>query len=144
VPFVELDALNHGPNWQEATADELRARVEPILARDAWVIDGVYHGKLGTLVLDAADTVIWLDLPIRVWLPRLVRRTVRRVVTREELWNGNRESARGAVVGRDALIPFALRSHFRRRREYPGLLTTYNVVRLRTRAEVAAFVRSAG
>jgi adenylate kinase family enzyme len=144
VPFVELDALNHGPNWEEATADELRDRIEPILAGEAWVIDGVYRGKLGTLVLDAADTVVWLDLPIRVWLPRLVRRTVRRIVTREELWTGNRENVRGALIGRDALIPVALRSHFRRRREYPELLTAYNVVRLRTRADVAAFVRSAG
>ena len=79
VPFVELDALNHGPNWIEATADELRAKVEPMLALDAWVIDGGYSSKLGDLVLRQADTVVWLDLPMRVWLPRLWRRTRRRV-----------------------------------------------------------------
>jgi adenylate kinase family enzyme len=143
VPYVELDALNHGAGWQEATAEELRARIEPIVAGDGWVIDGVYRGKLGTLVLDAADTVVWLDLPIRVWLPRLVRRTVRRIVTGEELWNGNRESLRGALLGRDALLPYAVRSHFRRRREYPRALAPYNVVRLRSRDAVAAFLRSA-
>ena len=27
VPYVELDALHHGPNWTEASADEFRARV---------------------------------------------------------------------------------------------------------------------
>lgn len=144
VPYVELDALNHGAGWQEATAEELRARVEPIVAGDGWVIDGVYRGKLGTLVLDAADTVVWLDLPIRVWLPRLLRRTVRRIVTGEELWNGNRESLRGALLGRDALLPYAVRSHFRRRREYPRALAPYDVVRLRSRDAVAAFLRSAG
>jgi adenylate kinase family enzyme len=144
VPYVELDALNHGAGWQEATEEQLRARVEPFVAGDGWVIDGVYRGKLGTLVLDAADTVVWLDLPIRVWLPRLLRRTVRRIVTREELWNGNRESLRGALLGRDALLPYAVRSHFRRRREYPRALAPYNVVRLRSRHAVAEFLRSAG
>src|SRR5262245_58951382 len=68
VPFVELDALNHGPGWTEATAAELRARVEPIVAGEAWVIDGGYQAKLGDLVLDAADTVVWLDLPRRQWV----------------------------------------------------------------------------
>jgi adenylate kinase family enzyme len=143
VPCHELDALNHGPDWQQATAEELQARVAPILATDAWVIDGSYRGKLGTRVLDAADTVVWLDLPIHVWLPRLLRRTVIRVATRQELWNGNRETLRGALLGRDALIPYAFRSHFRRRREYPRALAPFRVVRLRTPAEVERFLRSA-
>ena len=72
VPFVELDALVHGPDWVETPDDDLRAQVEPIVESDAWVIDGAYRGKLGDLVLDAADVVVWLDLPLRVWLPRLI------------------------------------------------------------------------
>ena len=47
VPFVEVDALVHGPGWAETPDDELRAQVEPIVASDGWVIDGVYRGKLG-------------------------------------------------------------------------------------------------
>jgi adenylate kinase family enzyme len=136
VPFVELDALVHGPGWAETPDDELRARLEPLLARDAWVVDGSYGRKLGTLVLDAADTVVWLDLPVRVWLPRLLRRTLRRLATREELWNGNRETVRGAFLGRESLLVWALRSHLRRRRTYPLELAPYRVVRLRTPAEV--------
>ena len=65
VPFVELDALVHGPGWVETPDDVLRAQVEPIVASDSWVIDGAYRHKLGDLVLDAADVVVWLDLPIR-------------------------------------------------------------------------------
>ena len=96
------------------------AQLAPVLASDGWVIDGVYRRKLGNLVLEAADVVVWLDLPIRVWLPRLVRRTGRRLVGREEIWNGNRESLRTAVWGRDSLFGYALRSHFARRREWPA------------------------
>jgi adenylate kinase family enzyme len=136
VPFVELDALNHGPGWTQASAEELRARVLPIVAGDRWVIDGGYRGKLGDLVLEAADTVVWLDLPLRQWLPRLVRRTVRRIARRERLWSGNRESVRDALVGRDALIPYALRTYGQRRRRYPQELARFRVVRLRSQREV--------
>jgi adenylate kinase family enzyme len=136
VPFHELDALNHGPDWTEATAEVLRGRVEPLVAGDEWVIDGAYRGKLGNLVLESADLVVWLDLPLRVWLPRLLRRTARRIVRREELWNGNRETLRNVLFSRDSLILFAFRQHLRRRRIYAAELAPYTVVRLRSRREV--------
>ncbi len=143
VPFVELDALVHGPNWTETPDDVLAAQLAPVLAGDGWVIDGTYRRKLGDRVLEAADVVLWLDLPIRVWLPRLVRRTGRRLVGREEIWNGNRESLRGAVWGRESLFGYALRSHFARRREWPAELSAFPVVRLRTTAGVDAFLTRA-
>jgi hypothetical protein len=78
-----------------------------------------------------------------VWFPRLVRRTARRYFRLEELWNGNRETLRGAFWGRDSLFGYALRSHFRRRRTFPEELARYRVVRLRTPAEVEAFLARA-
>lgn len=143
VPYVELDAIHHQAGWTELDAAELRRRVEPIVAGEAWVVDGSYRGKLGDLVLEAADTVIWLDLPRRVWLPRLVRRTVRRIVLGEELWNGNRESLGGAFLGPDSLLGYALRTAPRRRQRYPVELARFRVAQLRSRPEVAAFLRSA-
>jgi adenylate kinase family enzyme len=143
VPFVEMDALHWGPQWTEATADELRAKVEPIVATDAWVIEGVYMGKLGDLVVRNADTVVWLDLPVRVWLPRLLRRTLRRIRSGEELWSGNRETFRNSFLSRDSLIWFALRNNWRRRRLYPSRLAPYNLVRLHSQDEVARFLAEA-
>ena len=140
VPFVELDALVHGPNWVETPNDELRALVEPVVASDSWVIDGTYRGKLGDLVLAGADTVVWLDLPIRIWLPRLVRRTLRRIHGGELLWNDNTESYRSAFWGRESLVAYSLRTHFSRRRRYAGQLAPYPVVRLRTTREVARWL----
>lgn len=144
VPFVELDALHHGPNWAEPTADEFRARVEPFVASDAWVIDGTYRNKLGDLVLEHAEVVLWLDLPMRVWLPRLLRRTAVRIVRREELWNGNRERLRDALHPRNSVVSYALRGYRDRRRRYASELARFPVVRLRTTAEVDWFVRSVG
>jgi adenylate kinase family enzyme len=146
APYIELDELHHGPNWHEATAEELRARVAPLAAGPAWVIDGSYRHKLGDLVLERADTVVWLDLPIRVWLPRLARRTFGRMITREELFNGNRERFRN-LFERPNIFGWAWQRHFEYRRELAGWVASHpnaTLVRLRTPAEVRAFVDRAG
>ena len=143
VPFTELDAIHWQAGWLELDAAELRRRVEPLVAEETWVIDGSYRGKLGDLVLAGADTIVWLDLPRNVWLPRLILRTLRRTTLREMLWNGNRESPLHALAGPDSLFRFALRNAPRRRQRYPGELARFRVARLRTRAEVNAFLRHA-
>src|SRR5688500_1576315 len=111
LTYIELDALHHGPNWAEPTVDEFRANVQAALdaAPHGWTADGNYDSKLGSLVIDAADTIVWLDLPLRVKLPRLWSRTVRRIRTQEELWNGNREAWRTAFIGRESLFFWMLR-----------------------------------
>jgi len=143
VPFLELDALVHGPGWVETSDEELRRLVEPVVAQDGWVIDGTYDRKLDSLVLDAADTVVWLDLPLRIVLPRLFRRTLRRIRGRELLWNDNEETFRTAFWGRESLFAWAVRKHFERRRNWPRRLAGYPVIRLRNQAEVDRFVRDA-
>jgi adenylate kinase family enzyme len=143
VPFVELDALVHGPNWRETSDEELRRLVEPVLQQDGWVIDGTYLRKLGTLVLDSADTVVWLDLPTRVWFPRLVKRSARRLSGREPMWNDNRESLKGIVWGRESLFGYALTQQPRRRRDWPAELAPYNVVRLRSQSAVEQWLARA-
>jgi adenylate kinase family enzyme len=139
LPYHELDALHHGPGWAEPTADAFRALVAPIVAEPAWVIDGSYRGKLGDLVLERAELVVWIDLPRRVWLPRLIVRSLVRMARREELWNGNRETFRNVFVGRDSLVGFALRTYPERRRRYPVELARFPVVRLETTRSVRAF-----
>jgi adenylate kinase family enzyme len=138
IPHIELDALHHGPNWQEATADELRARVEEALAGlDGWVTDGNYMGKLGTRLIDRADTIVWLDPPLRTLLPRIYRRSRQRMRDRVELWHpGNVETWRGMWE----LSSYAVRTHHRRRRYWPPRFRGKTVVRLRSVAEADAWL----
>ena len=143
VPYLELDAIHHGPNWTEASAAELQARVRAFLgaASDGWVIDGNYESKLGDLVITAADRIVWLDPPLRVALARLSRRTRSRIRGRVELWSGNRETWRGGFLGWDSLFVWTLRSWVRSRREWPRRFARdTRLVRLRSPDETRAWL----
>jgi adenylate kinase family enzyme len=146
LPYIELDALHHGPNWSEPSDEEFRTRVREAMdgAPDGWVIDGNYEGKLGDTVLREADTIVWLDLPFRVKARRLLRRTFHRIRDDVELWSGNRESWRGVLWGREALFWWMVRGHFRHRRHWPSRFAgDERVVRLRSVAEAKEWLENA-
>jgi adenylate kinase family enzyme len=90
VDHVELDAIFHQPGWKELSADAFRAAVGERVRSEAWVMCGNYSA-VRDLVWARADTVVWLDFPRHVVMRRVIGRTLRRAVTRAELWNGNRE-----------------------------------------------------
>jgi adenylate kinase family enzyme len=90
LPYVEMDGLYHQPGWQPRPAAEFEQVITARADEDSWVIDGNYSG-VRPVVWARADTVVWLDLPKRTVMRQVTWRTVRRAVTREELWNGNRE-----------------------------------------------------
>jgi len=148
LPYVELDALQHGPNWRQATPEELRARVSAALrsAPDGWVVDGNYHSSLGGTVLDRADTVVFLDPPLWTAFWRVVWRTGSRAALRQELWNGNRESFRTMLLSRYSMPLWVLRQHGRFRRRVPEILSAHphvDVVRITTGSEARRWLQSA-
>ena len=140
VPHVELDALHWGPGWTEPDAEAFRARVQEQLTSSGWVVDGGYHGKLGDIVLEQADLVVWLDPPLRTILRRLWTRTLSRIRQADELWGGNRETWRGAFFSRNSLFVWALQTHRGRRRRYEERLAALPTVRLRSDRETEAWL----
>jgi adenylate kinase family enzyme len=146
VPFAELDAVFHQPGWTELPVDEFRARVAGLAAGDGWVIDGNYS-RVRDLVWDRADTVVWLDLPRRRVMWQVVGRTLRRGVTRQELWNGNRESLRN-FVRRDpeqSIVRWAYTQHGKYQDRYAAANADpawahLRFVRLRSPADVRRFL----
>jgi adenylate kinase family enzyme len=145
LTHVELDALFHGPNWSAPTPEEFKRRIlEAIDGLNGWVVDGNYGGFLGGFVLERAETVVWLDLPLRVCLRRVWRRTWRRIRTREELWESkNRESIRSGILSRNSLIVWTVKAHFRHRRQWPERFAQHpqlEIVRLRSQNKVARWL----
>jgi adenylate kinase family enzyme len=73
LPIFHMDQLNWRPGWVESSKDAIRERLAGIVATDRWLIDGTYGGTLGERLV-RADTVIYLDYPIRLCVARLLRR----------------------------------------------------------------------
>jgi adenylate kinase family enzyme len=143
VPYIELDALHWEPNWTEASDEVMRERVRAAISPDAWVVDGNYSA-IRDLVWARADTVVWLDLSLPTVLGRYARRTVRRIIRREELWSGNRERL-GFLFGRDSLLWWILSTYRRRRRDYPSLLAAHphiTAIRLTSPRQARAWLAS--
>ena len=121
-----LDALFKDVKREEESFHAQGAAFEPkirrageIAAQDAWVVDSLpTSGR--TALLARADLVVALDLPRHVSLRRLIRRTARRIVTREEICNGNTETLRN-VFGRESIIVWHFRSFAANRRDFHQL-----------------------
>ena len=76
LPVIHLDREYWRPGWEETPKDEWKRRVAELLAGERWIIDGNY-GSTRTMRMGAADTIILLDLPRRVCLYRILKRTVK-------------------------------------------------------------------
>lgn len=117
IPSVELDSLHWEPNWTMASLSVFRERVDSALGGDAWVVDGNYS-KVRDLTWGRADTVVWLDYKLWVIMTRLFYRTFTRILSREELWNGNRERLKEALFSKDSILLWALQTYRKNRRRY--------------------------
>jgi adenylate kinase family enzyme len=143
LPRVELDALHHGANW--VPRPEFEADVAMFAAQARWVTEWQYTDRLGGVLSDAADLVVWLDLPRWRVMRQVTTRTVVRRLRGEVLWNGNTEGPlRTIFTDPDHVVRWAWRAHGRAAERVARLLRDRPevcVVRLRSRAEVRSWLR---
>lgn len=133
VPHVELDSLYWEPNWRTVPMDIFYSRVEKYLMANRWIVDGNYS-SVRNIVWGKADTMIWLDYGFPLVMSRVVRRTFHRIVTQQQVCNGNYETWKKAF-SKESIILWALQTYGRRREEYPILFKKseychLNIVRL--------------
>ena len=146
VRFVEMDALAWRANWRLAPDEEIRALLDEATQADSWVVDGNYS-RFRNLLWMRADTVVWLDYSFGRTFTQLLRRTVQRSLTGEELWHGNRERLRTALFSRESILLWGIKTYRRRRRNYPRILSQpahghLTVVRLASRRRTRAWLQS--
>jgi len=144
--FVELDALFWDAGWRQAAPEVLRARVEAAAGGPAWVVAGNY-GRVRDLLWPRAQAIVWLDYPFPLVLGRLAGRTFRRALTREVLWNGNREYLweHFQLWSQKSLFHWLVKTYWSYRRELPALFAEpahahLDVVRLRSPREAEAWL----
>jgi adenylate kinase family enzyme len=140
IPHIELDALHWKPNWTEVPDEVFRGRVEQAIVADSWVTDGNYS-VVRDLLWQRANIIIWLDYSFPVTFGRLLRRTLRRAITKEPVCNGNQESFRLSFFSKESILLWLFRTYNKRRQEYPVLFQQpeyahLKIVRVRSPQEV--------
>jgi adenylate kinase family enzyme len=139
LSYVEMDSLFHGPQWTQRP--EFESDVRRFVKLGAWATEWQYSVARPVL-LEHADTLVWLDHPRHVVMRRVAVRTAVRRVRRQELWNGNVEPPLHTVfTDREHLLRWAWKSHSRTGERIRAVLEgahaeRVTVVRLRGQREV--------
>ena len=145
---LELDSINWQANWTQLPDSQMREHVSEAITGNAnWVLDGNYKA-VRDIVWARADTLIWLDYPLWVAILRVLWRTMSRIIRRQELWNGNRETLRHhfSFDLNQNLFLWTIRMHKQHRNDFPALFeqpeySHLNVLRFCTPKETEQWLR---
>ncbi|HEY8885917.1 MAG TPA: hypothetical protein VIM31_00225 [Candidatus Microsaccharimonas sp.] len=146
IPHFELDGVFHQKKWQPLETNEFKARVDEITKAPQWIICGNYFTKLGGLHFwTKADTVIWCDYSFPIVFSRLLRRTLKRTITKQELWNENHEGFVVNFFSKDSVLLWMMREWDEMKQRYEKIfkentLKTTKLVRLKNSKETAQFL----
>jgi adenylate kinase family enzyme len=146
IPHVELDAFNWGPDWTPVANRVFLERVDAALGQENWVMDGNYI-RVRFDIWNRATHIVWLDYPRWRIMQQVTTRSIRRILMREELWAGNRETIQKTFFSKDSIIRFSWKSHLRRKQDYEelfglSLFRDTEVVRLKSPRETRRWVEA--
>ncbi|KAF9223419.1 hypothetical protein BS17DRAFT_706058, partial [Gyrodon lividus] len=128
IHHIALDAIFWKPDWQRTPDDELRAKVDTLMVQDprSWIIDGNSRA-LGTMIPDNATDIIWLDPPLYFYLPRVLWRTLLRLLgIRPSCAEGCKETW-NEVFSRKGIVWFCVTNHANARTKYTEWLSRMNI-----------------
>jgi adenylate kinase family enzyme len=142
VRHVEIDALFHGPDWVPRPG--FQDDVARFAASPEWVTEWQYE-QVRPLLAERADLLVWLDLPRARVMTQVLRRTLRRRLLREPLWNGNVEPPlRTFLTDPEHIVRWAWTTHARVAERVTALRAQrpdLTVVRLTSRRAVDQWVQ---
>jgi adenylate kinase family enzyme len=115
LPVIHLDAHYWKPGWVPTAKEEWLRLVTELCTRDAWVMDGNYGGTLDVR-MRAADTIVFLDVPVRVSLWGIVERRLRH--------RGRHRADMAEGCDEQLTWQFLWWVYTYRRRKRPGILRT--------------------
>ena len=76
IEVFHLDAILWKPDWEAVAKDQQKIIQYQLIAKDRWIIDGNYNGTID-IRLQAADCIIFMDIPRSICLYRVMMRIFR-------------------------------------------------------------------
>lgn len=128
IPHIELDQLHWQENW--TINPDFRNEVKTATSNPGWVIDGNYT-KVRQQIWNRADTIIWLNYSFPLIFFRALKRSYKRVITKEKLFGGNIETWQITLFSRDSILWWVIKTYRRRKREYSQIMRSGEYPNLR-------------
>ncbi|OPZ79014.1 MAG: topology modulation protein [Alphaproteobacteria bacterium ADurb.Bin438] len=75
LPLFHLDKEYFGKNWQKPDKEAFKSRLDEIINKDEWIIDGNYYSYLDQR-LKLVDLVIFLNVPSYICFFRALKRMI--------------------------------------------------------------------
>ena len=148
IENIQLDLLFWKPNWQWSSDEEFFPKIEAALKdKERWVVDGNYS-RTYDILWPKADTVIWIDFPFWLTFYQNFSRSIKRIITREELWpNTNNRESFTRLIGKESILRWLWKTYPLMQQRYEKRFADpehdyINFYRLRSRAEVKQFINS--
>ncbi len=108
IKHLELDHFYWQLNWQKTPSEEFIEKTLEELRTENWVTCGNYP-DVKDLILKKADTLIWLDYPFHVIFPRALRRTIKRILLKEKVCNGNINSIKKDFFSKKSILLWVIK-----------------------------------
>lgn len=121
ITHIELDALHWLPNWVERDNDEFTELVQNAIQVESWVMDGNYS-VVRHVTWPQADTIVWLNYSFPLVCYRALKRTIRRMFTREQCCGNNVESFRQSFLSSNSILLWVLKTYHPVKKRYLLLL----------------------
>lgn len=111
IPHIEMDALFWGPNWAPTSYEEFCVKLRLAIKGESWILDGNYT-RTTPIKWECVDVVIWLDFSFIRSLLQAIKRAIKRIIAREELWpgTGNIETL-GSLFTKDSIVLYTIKKH---------------------------------
>ncbi|KAI8804950.1 AAA domain-containing protein [Cladochytrium replicatum] len=145
LPLIECDDLLWNDDWVESSFEEVRARVTHALqgASDGWV----YAGNLGPKYIDIVgpntDMVIWLNYPWLTGFWRLLKRSIRRIISKEPLFGTNCVETWSKLFSWDSILRWYIASFGKLQRRYQEFLVERRSLHLKTDVQILILTKPA-
>lgn len=143
IPVYHLDAFYWKPGWVEASLEEFSQSQREIVDQNQWIIEGNYSSTY-QLRAEQADTIIYLELPLRICLYRVFKRWISNIgKTRPDMGAGCKEKLDAAFIKFICTTYYSRKKKMRQRlHQFKNSGSNKRVIMLKNRKEIGAYFTS--
>lgn len=143
INVYHLDTFFWKPNWVEASEVEFSIAQQNIVSENQWIIEGNYNSTF-EIRAEHADTIIYLELPLRVCLYRVIKRRIMNSgKTRPDMGEDCKEKIDWAF------IKFIVTTYYPRKRRMEERFLSFqtignkkDIIQLKSKKEIHTFLEN--